>query len=302
MTLLINRKEWPLLLAMVIFCCVEILPSLILAAEPFRITVTVSIPPQKYFVDKIGGERIKVMVMAPPGAFPGTYEPRPRQMVALSHSRIFFAIGVPYEKAWLKRISAANKDMLIVHTDQGIEKRRMKGRHHNEPEKEKDSTQGRDPHIWLSPPLVKKQARTILESLVKIDPEGKKLYQEKYRIFALELDQLDEEIKEKFQGIKGGRFLVFHPSWGYFAQEYHLKQVPVEIEGKRPGPKDLKGLIDTARKERINAVFVQPQVSPKTAQMIARAINGRVAVIDPLEENWADNLRKIADIIKNALK
>jgi len=256
--------------------------------------VYVSIVPQKYFVEKIGGALVNASVMVKPGANPATYEPKPRQMVDLSKTKIYFAIGVPFEKVWLKKIAGANPKILVVHTEKGIEKMPMKA----------DNPQGiKDPHIWLSPPLVMIQARNILNALVVMDHANKSVYEAGYKQFIVEIENLDAELKGIFTGKrKGMEFIVFHPSWGYFAGEYGLKQVPVEIEGKDPKPADLQRLVKYAKKLGVKVIFVQPQFSATNASVIAQAIDGQIAFADPLALNWPDNLRQVAIKFKATLR
>ena len=280
------------------------------AAQP--LVVFASILPQKFFVQQIGKELVDVQVMVQPGASPATYEPKPKQMAALSHARIYFSIGVPFENAWLRKISAANSEMKVVHTDQGIAKIPMAA-HHEEEEEENARHEDRhsvdqhahgalDPHIWLSPPLVKIQAQTILEALQEIDPEHAGIYEDNLRQFISAVDALDARLKAVFAAKDGMRFMVFHPSWGYFAKAYGLQQIPIEIEGKNPKPAQLKALIEHAREKKINVVFVQPQFSTKSAELIAREIGGQVVFADPLAENWLDNLYDVASRFKAALR
>ncbi len=267
--------------------------------SPPGLSVFVSILPQQYFVQKIGGNHVTVAAMVRPGANPATYEPRPSQMTALASARLYFAIGVPFEKAWMTRIAAANPRMRIVPTQQGIEKMPM------------DTFLGEskprrggilDPHIWLSPRLVKIQAGHIARALAEADPLHRNQYQENYRRFAAEIDALDSDLKQMFAGRKGMEFMVFHPSWGYFARDYGLRQVPVEIEGKTPKPARLKKLIEHARRRGIRLILVQPQFSRKSAELIARAIGAHIVTADPLAEDWSQNLRHCATAIRDALK
>ncbi|MGD9249400.1 MAG: zinc ABC transporter substrate-binding protein [Desulfobacteraceae bacterium] len=161
---------------------------------------------------------------------------------------------------------------------------------------------GLDPHIWLSPPLVKIQARSILAALQEADPAHGSVYEANFKAFATRIDQLDADLKKTFSGKTGMQFLVFHPAWGYFAHAYGLKQVPIEIEGKNPKPAQLKELLEHAKENHIKVVFVQPQFSTKSAELIAKEIGGQVAFTDPLAENWMANLRQVADKFKAALK
>lgn len=272
------------------------------------IPVFVSIPPQKYFVEKIGGELVSVSVMVGPGANAHTFEPKPAQMTGLAKARAYFAIGMEFETVWLDKIAAANPKLLIVHTEKGLERIPMKEHHSDGEHKDSHSDQHEhqgisDPHIWLSPPLVKLQAKNILDGLIAADSAHQAAYLSNYETFIKETESLDAEIKGLFaEKGKGSRFMVFHPSWGYFAQAYGLEQIAVEIEGKEPKPAQLAQLIEHARKEGIRVIFVQPQFSVKNAETVAKAIRGQVVFADPLAEDWAKNLRDVAAKFKAALK
>lgn len=289
-----------------------------------KVPVFVSIVPQKFFVEQIGKDLVDVQVMVLPGASPATYEPKPTQMTALSKAKIYCAIGVPFEHAWLKNISAVNPNMQVVHTDHGIKKLTMTAHHHDDHEGEHHEGEhdhekkgghdqkvhdedhhdhaGLDPHVWLSPALVKVQAKTILSALQEADPANRATYESNYNVFIEQIDQLDVQLKQIFAGKEGLQFMVFHPSWGYFARDYGLKQVPIEVEGKDPKPAQLKELIMHAREKGIKVVFVQPQFSAKSAELVAREIGGQVVVADPLAEDWMVNLQQVADKFQAVLK
>ena len=262
------------------------------AGEP--IPVFVSIPPQKYFAEKIGGSLVNVSVMVPPGANPHIYEPRPSQMTALSKSRIYFAIGVTFETVWLPKFAKLNPQMRIVHTDKGIDKMAMVAHHH-------DTPSSLDPHVWVSPPEVRIIARNILETFVEMDPSNSRTYQSNEEAFLKEIDRLHKDLTEIFKDKKGLKFMVYHPAWGYFARTYGLEQVPVEIEGKEPKPEQLKGLITRSKKDGIKIIFVQPQFSTKSAETLAKAIGGEVIFADNLREDWEKNLRVQAEKFEQAL-
>ena len=289
------------------------------ASAADRIPVFVSIAPQAYFVQQIGKDLVDVQILVEPGAEPHTYEPKPQQMVALSKARLYFAVGIEFEKARLGKITAMNPNLRVVHTDHGILKLPMAAHaHHGEadhplqppthPGDDHDHGEAHtqdpgnlDPHIWLSPPLVMLQARWILTALQEVDPAHRTVYDSNYRAFILELVDLDAQLRATFDGLKGASFMVFHPSWGTFAHTYGLRQVSIELEGKSPKPAQLKELIEHARAEGIKVVFVQPQFSTKSAEQISSAIGGRVAVVDPLARDWATNLRQAAEELKHAL-
>jgi zinc transport system substrate-binding protein len=280
------------------------------------ISIFVSIVPQQYFVQQIGKDKVDVSVMVQPGASPATYEPKPLQMAKLSDARLYFSIGVPFETFWLDKIASANPDMTIVHTDKGIEKVPMAVHHHEDEHQaghheddnalaEEDQDHGHaglDPHIWLSPKLVKIQAGHILGALTAADPENKEFYTANYNGFINKLDALDQDLARMLKDKAGMQFMVFHPSWGYFARDYNLKMIPIEIEGKNPKPAKLKALIAHARNEGIKVIFVQPQFSTKSAQLVAREINGQVIPANPLALDWLDNMKKMAEQFKEVLK
>lgn len=284
---------------------VLIFASLSLAAP---VKVFVSIPPQKTFVERIGGEYVDVEFLVPPGASPATYEPRPRQMAALTEASLYFAIGVPFERVWLDRIAAANPAMRIVHTEGAVERMPMQAHgHHEQGEEghhhaEDDHDHGiPDPHIWLAPPLVKTQARVIMEALSRLDPANSGHYSAQYELFTGELDTLDRRIREILTPVKDGAFMVFHPSWGYFARTYGLEQMAIEIQGGEPSPRELSGLMEQAREHGVSTIFVQPQFSRKSAETIAGAIGAEVVVADPLARDWDDNLLGVARALRKAL-
>ena len=280
-----------------------------------RIPVFVSIAPQKFFMQQIGKELVDVQIMVKPGAAPHTYEPKPQQMIALSRSKLYFAIGIALEKHWLEKIAEANPELKVIRTDQGIAKIPMADGHHHGDEREHHDrkltadeydvhreTGVLDPHIWLSPPLVKKQIHWMLTALQGIDPYHREVYKANYDQFVSRIDRLDAHLKATFASTQGLQFMVFHPSWGYFAQTYGLEQVPIEMEGKTPKPGQLKELIERARKNGIKVVFVQPQFSAKSAAVVAREIGGQVAFADPLAEDWLSNMQLVAAKFKAALK
>ncbi len=275
-----------------------------------RLTVFVTIEPQRYFVQQIGRELVDVKVMVPPGADAHTYEPKPRQMVSLSSAKLYFAIGIEFEQTYLDRIISNNPQIKVVHIDKGIEKIPMKAHNHEGSDHHEDETDandhhehhGLDPHIWLSPPLVKIQAETIMNALREIDPAHKSQYEANYFNFIKEIEQLDTDLKTVFKNKSGMQFISFHPAWGYFADAYNLEQVPVEIEGKEPKPAQLKELIEHARENKIKVIFAQPQFSAKSARAVADEIEGEVIFTDPMDYDWLANMRNVADKFRFALK
>ncbi len=261
--------------------------------------VFVSILPQKYFLEQVGGRHVRVSVMVGPGQSPATYEPTPRQLLALGEARVYFRIGVPFETVWMGRIAAANPAMVIIDTRRGIRLRAMERPHSRGGT---GASQGlKDPHIWTSPPLVEIQARTIRDALIDLDPVHRADYEDNWEHFVAELKALDAYIRERLRDLKARSFMVFHPSWGYFAHTYGLHQIPIETEGKTPGARELARLIEQARRQHIRVIFVQSQYSRRTAQAIADAIGARVVAVDPLAEDYVQNLKHVAEVFAEAM-
>lgn len=283
--------------------------------------ITVSILPQEYFVEKIGGDRVEVNVMVQPGEEPATYEPKPQQLKDLSEAEAYVSIGVPFENAWMDKIQSANAQMLVIDSAQGIERLEMAAHHHHdedhieeaehdehgheeehEHEEKHDHAEGTlDPHIWLSPQRVKIQAQNIYQGLVTIDPENEATYQANLTQFLGDIDQLDQQIKQNLAGVENREFIVFHPAWGYFAQDYDLEQVPIEVGGQEPSAAELGELIQQAKAENIKVIFAQPEFSTKSAETIATEIAGEVLLITPLAPNWSENLLQVSQTFADVL-
>ena len=256
-----------------------------------KIKVFVSILPQAYFVERVGGVQVDVSVLVGPGYSPATYEPTPRQMAELGKAKIYFRIGVPFENVWMMRISRTNPHMKVIDTRRDIELRPMNAYHSDKAQEHHPSPKGmKDPHIWLSLGLVKVQAQNICRVLISEDPAQRVYYQKNLKAFHHDLDELDAEIKETLENLKTRKFMAFHPAWGYFARDYGLEQIPIEVEGKEPSARALAGLIKRAKQEGIKVVFVQAQFSTRNAETVAQAIGGRIVQIDPLAKNYLKNI------------
>jgi zinc transport system substrate-binding protein len=270
-------------LVLLLSACGTSTPVLIGPTEA-EINVMVSIVPQQYFVERIGGDNVNVSVMVPPGFSPATYEPRPSQIEQLSTAQIYIRIRVPFEEAWMERIAAGNENMLVVDQSEGIER-----------------IGGTDPHIWLSPQLVEIQAQTICDGLVAVDRDNASFYRENLNAFLADLDELDATIRGTLSGLRNRKFMVFHPSWSYFARDYGLEMMSIEIEGGEPSAAEMAELVNTARENDIRVIFAQPEFSTQSAETIAHEIGGRVLLISPLEPDWLGNLQRVADTFAGVL-
>jgi zinc transport system substrate-binding protein len=258
--------------------------------------ITVSILPQKYFVEQIAGDRFEVNVMIPPGANPVTYDPAPSQMQKVEQSSAYIRVGyLVFERAWMDKIKGINPEMEVFDQSEGVDLIRNASHHHA-------GEKGIDPHIWTSPKAVKKQVQNIGSFLTRLDPANQEDYEENTRQFLARIDSLDRMISSNLQGLEGSSFLIFHPALSYFARDYGLNQISLEHEGKEPSPSRLKEVIERAEASHIEAVFVQQQFSTDEAETLARELNAEVVRIDPLAHNWFDNMKSMSHAIVEALK
>lgn len=288
-----------------------VLPLDILA-EP-SLNIHVSILPQKYFVEAIGSDHVKVDVLVKPGKNPATYSPSPTQIKKLISSDIYFRIGMPFENGFLNKIGTIS-GARVVDTRNGIKLRHMKDDHshddhslHEGPEHDPDKEDphkhmGLDPHTWMNPLMVKQQAFTIFQALSHMDPVNEADYKNNYDRFSKNLENLDHHLKGLLKEVKGENLFVFHPSFGYFTDAYGLEQIAIETMGKSPRGKTLSKIIKMAKKQKAKVIFVQPQFDRRTAVKIAAAIKGTVVPIDPLAYNYPENMERMAKTITKALK
>lgn len=293
------------------------LPALALA-EPLR--VFASVLPIQTFVQKIGGEHVDARVMVRAGFSPHTYDPTPQQISALAGAALYVRTGVPFEKAWMERIRAANPGMALLDARAGISLREVEAHDHDEDGHEaehrqasdphqgehhahgEEREQGLDPHVWTSPRLAIHMAGRIRDKLSELAPEHAAAFTRHHAALVAELEALDAELHRLLDPLPSRKFMVFHPAWGYFADRYHLTQVAIEHEGKAPGARGLAALIDQAKQEKIRVVFVQPQFDRRQAQQVARAINGAVVAVDPLAADYIANMRAVGRQFSQALQ
>jgi zinc transport system substrate-binding protein len=268
------------------------------------------IPPIAYLVEQIGGDYVDVEVLVQPGKDPHIFEPTPPQVIALSRARLFFRVGMPFEDRLIQRVAGGPARFTVVNTAAGIAPRASscacedadarpgplsEGDPHPNPLPEGEGDY--DPHVWLSPSLLKKMASNVAAALCQADPPHAKDYHANLDTLHKKLDELDQSIKQRLLPCHGQAFYVFHPAFGYFAGRYGLRQVSVEVEGKPPTPRQVFGLIAKARNDHVKVIFLQPQFNQQIAASVARAIGGTVKPMDDLAPDVMANLDHIADTI-----
>ena len=277
------------------------------AATPSSpLPVLVSIAPQKFLLERIAGKAVEVTVLVRPGSDPHVYEPSPSQVRAASASAIWFTIGVPFEDVWQPRITANAPKLAVVSLISGITRLQGEGADHeaeqagheekthghHDHEAEHGHGQahahgGEDPHVWLSPMLVRKMLPQMTRALANALPERAAEFRANAKALDAELEALDATLALRFQPFPPEQrvFLTFHPSWRYFAHNYQLTELSIEVEGKEPSPRKLQEIMNVAKAHGITTVFAEPQFPKGAARAIADTLGARVVEADPLAED-----------------
>jgi len=258
------------------------------------LTVVVSILPQKQFVEQVAGNRARVVVLVPPGASPHSYEPTPGQMSEIAKASVYIKVGsgIEFERAWMDKIAGINPGMAVFDSSKGIV---FLNATVDDDEDTPDETPagrgaGVDPHIWLSPKNAKIMVENTYQGLAAADPGNASIYRANADVYIQKLDALDQTITREIETSNVRTFMVYHPAWTYFAQDYGLVQIPIEKNGKEPTPVGIANLINQAKADNITVIFASPEYSTRSAEVIANQIGGRVALVDPLAEDYLENI------------
>lgn len=296
--ILMEKKHFPILVTIAILA-IAISSGCVqqdVGTEPDgKINVIVSILPQKAFINSVGGEHVNVVEIISPGSSPATYELTPRDAVNIENADIYFRIGhISFEEAHISRIEYLNPDMLVVDTSEGITLRHFTedGEHEHD---------GVDPHTWLSPRNAIIMVESMYDTLADADPEHASEYRKNADAYAAKLNVLDDSLKQTLSRVDTKKLMVFHPAWGYFTDEYGFEQISIEHDGKEPTAEELAHIIDDALEHEVKVIFVQSQFSKEIAQSVAEQIGGIVVQINPLAENYIENLQQVGGTINDYL-
>ncbi|EGK7561692.1 zinc ABC transporter solute-binding protein [Campylobacter coli] len=262
--------------------------------------ISVSIPPQAFFVEKIAKDSVEINILIPPNSDEHTMEFKPQALKKLEQSKIYFLADLELEKILGEKFKSVLKNVKIVNINEGIHL--LEGGHNHDHDGHHAEEEHDDPHVWLDPVLVKKLAQNITQALVQSFPNNKEFYEANLANFSKELDQMDAQIAEKLKNIKRNEFIVYHPSWAYLAKRYSLVQIPVEIDGKEPKSKDLQNLIKLAKEKDIRVIFVQPGFPENSAKVLAKELNAQIVSINHLARNWDEELLKSIQTLSLALQ
>lgn len=275
-------------------------------ASQGKIKVVASIAPLADFAKQVGGDKVDVALLLPPGASPHTYEPTPKVIQDISQAKIFFKIGSGLE-FWADRmIKAASAKIDVVDSSAGVDL--IKDTRHSHNSGHKDHANA-DPHIWLDPIICIEIITKIETALSKADPANALYYQKNAAAYSDKLRKLDKEIKERTRSFRTREYVTFHSAWNYFSRRYGLKVAAVieESPGKEPTPKHIRRIIGELKKLSTRVVFAEPQFSPKVAETIAREAGAQVFFLDPYgglkdKETYLDLMYYNLSIMEKALK
>ncbi len=271
-----------------------------------RLPVFAGVPPLQYVVEQIGGDRVKVDSLIRPGQDPHTFKPKPQDVVALGRAVVFFKIDMPFENVLLEKVCEGNQRLVVVDATRGIKKRPIDdacGAKTTESDHEEHShADSFDPHVWLSPPLLKTMAENVAEGLCRADNVHAKEYRKNLATLCGRIDALHARVEKKLKPYRGRAFFVFHPGFGYFADAYGLKEESVEVAGRAPAAKQHRALIERARAEGVNTIFVQPEFDPESARVVAHAIDGQVVPINGLGRDVLADIDDIATKIEKSMR
>ncbi|MDP2791157.1 MAG: zinc ABC transporter substrate-binding protein [Rectinemataceae bacterium] len=262
--------------------------------------VAVSILPQSEFVARIGGGKVKVLTLVGPGASPHSYEPTPRQMAELSGASIWLSIGVEFENALLPKVKSLYPKLKVVNTVKDVVYRKLESHAHEEGAAA-DEAGGLDPHVWLGREAVITQLAATRDALIALKPSEAAIFNANHDAYLREINSVFSLLAKELAPLKGGTTFVYHPSFGYFLDNFGIKQEAVEVGGKEPTQKTLSLLIKNAREDGARIIFVQKQFSPTAAKTVAKAIGGIVVEIDPLAPNWLENIKSMGDALKKTV-
>ncbi|MCG8325473.1 MAG: zinc ABC transporter substrate-binding protein [Thiotrichales bacterium] len=269
------------------------LSSAIVHAGKDKLSIFVTIPPQKYLVERIAEDNVSVTALNGVTDKPESYEPSPGQMQALLKGDVYIPIGLASEHKWTSVLRKQSPDMTIVDCCQQFMTLGEADHHHDH--------QHQDPHIWTDPILTLQIGEVIRDTLIQKDPARSDLYRENFQKLAAELTMLDESIARVFNGKQKKSFIVSHPAWSYFAKRYGLEQIVLEHEGREIGPRTMSEKIIQAREQAINTVFIQRQHNSLTARRLAEEIDARIVMLNPLKEDHIENIEKTAILIAESL-
>jgi len=252
--------------------------------------IAVSIVPEQTFVNAVCGDLVQVVTLIPPGSSPENYEPTPQEIEAFNDAAIYFSIGVPTEKTNILpnagdvKVISLQDEVAAVYEDREF------------------ASGERDPHIWLSPKRVKVMVEVIAREMGELDQANKSTYNKNAETYIAQLDELDQQIKDSLEGVQSKKFIVYHPAFGYIADDYGIEMYALEEEGKEATAIHLQDMIDLAKEENIKVIFYQEEMDSSQSASFAEEIEGKTIQLSPLAEDYIDNLKNMAKTMAETMQ
>ena len=272
-----------------------------------KITVVSTLFPMYDFAKIIGGDKVEVFLLLPPGVEAHGYEPKPSDIVKINEAEVFVYTG-EFMEPWAHDIigGLSNKKLKIVDASTGIELMKEEGEHkyehkgeheheHDADENHKDEHgyhhhEGIDPHIWLDFDNAKIIVETITKALVKVDPPNAIYYQDNAKKFTGELTELDNVYKKTLATCQSKQIVYGgHYAFGYMAKRYGLEYMAAQgfSPDAEPTAKDMIALVEQVKKNNIKYIFYEELSSPKIAETLAKETGAQMLLL-----NGAHNLTK----------
>ncbi len=259
-------------------------------------TVAVTIAPQRFFIETIADSAVQVIPLVPAGSNPEEYDPSPSVMKQLADADAYFYIGgLGFELRNLQAIRDNNPRLPIFEMGEGLNHADHAGHDELCAHDSHGHSGGHDPHYWTSIVGAKALAHAAYEALVELYPDQEHRWSKGYDRLEKRIDSVRAVIDDLFAGGRMDRaFVIYHPSLGYFAEEFGLRQIVIEQDGKEPSAAHLHQVIDQARADNVRIVFIQPEFETRQAEEVARAIGAEMIRINPLRGSWEEEILHIA--------
>jgi len=263
------------------------------------ILIAVSIQPQSWFVSQIAGDKAKTVTLLPPGQNQHTFEPTPRQIESLALADAWVLSGAEFEIGLQPKVEKIFPNLRIVDGTQGVKFRLIDEDNHDSNYK---TTLELDKHTWLGREPAKILAGHVKDVFCSLDDKNQEYYVKQYEALIKVIDDEFESLKISLAPLKGRNVFVYHPCFGYFFDEFGIRQEAVEVGGKEPSPRELNNLITKIKEGQAVAIIVQTQFPTSAAKTLAASAGLEVIALDPFSYNWLDNIRQIGQALNRCIR
>lgn len=270
------------------FFCIHLLAFSVIA-QP---VVAVSIPPQKFLVEQIGGTSWACVVVIDKGQDPHLFEPTPRQLLTLRKCDVYFKIGLPFEAVLVDKLAKANPRLRVVGVTNAVEHA-----HGSHKRADTELDHEGDPHIWMSAEEIVELSAEVASELSNLDPEAAATYSQRQAAFAEKIGVLKQSLAERLRQAGVKTILVYHPAWGHFAESFGLEQLAIETHGQTPGARHLDTISEKVKQQGVTVMLVQSETERRRIGAFAAKLGLRIAIVYPLAEDVVATMRATVDAL-----